>query len=339
MMAVESRLGSTIYLESPGYQPMPLIRAGSLLPAVGRTGLSTSQEGQPSLDLSLCFGGPPGAEASRPIGQWQVFGLTLLGPKPQVLIQVEVEVSGEVRVSAAHTDKKLDVFLVRSKKPVPVEEARETARDPLSAAREWLALGDRPGAAIELSQVLIHDPDNLAAWEMLATLLVDRDKQIDCYRRILRLDPGHRQARAQLRALTGPPGASALVVEKAAEPEQVEASDTALAAEPAESALEKDLPWEDPAAAADPLGAGLEALEAESEMDRFLRSLEEAEAAQAEVRERQPEVLTPEDVVRLAGDPLPEEKRRRCPQCDAVVSQDDSRCPWCSADLGSESGG
>lgn len=43
--------------------------------------------------------------------------------------------------------------------------------------------------------------------------------------------------------------------------------------------------------------------------------------------------LGPEDIIRLAGGPLPPEERRECLNCGAVVSRNDSRCPWCSAPL------
>jgi hypothetical protein len=41
--------------------------------------------------------------------------------------------------------------------------------------------------------------------------------------------------------------------------------------------------------------------------------------------------LSPEDIIQLAGGPLPPEERRKCPKCGAVVSHKESRCPWCSA--------
>jgi hypothetical protein len=44
-----------------------------------------------------------------------------------------------------------------------------------------------------------------------------------------------------------------------------------------------------------------------------------------------PGQLTPEDIIRLAGGPLPPEQRRKCLKCGAVVSRNESRCPWCSA--------
>jgi hypothetical protein len=47
----------------------------------------------------------------------------------------------------------------------------------------------------------------------------------------------------------------------------------------------------------------------------------------------QPAKWTPEDIIRLAGGPLPPEERRKCLKCGAVVSRTESRCPWCSAPL------
>lgn len=40
-------------------------------------------------------------------------------------------------------------------------------------------------------------------------------------------------------------------------------------------------------------------------------------------------LLSPQDVIRLAGGAIPAEDRRRCPACDAVVSKDQARCEWC----------
>jgi molecular chaperone DnaK (HSP70) len=43
--------------------------------------------------------------------------------------------------------------------------------------------------------------------------------------------------------------------------------------------------------------------------------------------------LTPEEILNLAGDPLPENERRNCPKCDAVISRDSTRCEWCGLSL------
>lgn len=52
-----------------------------------------------------------------------------------------------------------------------------------------------------------------------------------------------------------------------------------------------------------------------------------------------PGQLSPEDILRLAGGPLPLEERRKCLKCGAVVSRSESRCPWCSALLPSAKDG
>lgn len=47
--------------------------------------------------------------------------------------------------------------------------------------------------------------------------------------------------------------------------------------------------------------------------------------------------MSPYDVVRLAADleggVPPPDQRKRCPKCDAVIPQGESRCPWCGETL------
>ncbi len=56
------------------------------------------------------------------------------------------------------------------------------------------------------------------------------------------------------------------------------------------------------------------------------------------VKKKQPDMLTPEEVIKLAGDPLPLAERRTCPnpQCGAVISKKETKCPWCSQALPAE---
>jgi len=78
----------------------------------------------------------------------------------------------------------------------------------LDRARRQIEAGDRGGARRTLCKILNADPGNVAAWTLLAAAVDDADKQADCYRRILALDPGNREAEQRLRQLTGesPPG-------------------------------------------------------------------------------------------------------------------------------------
>jgi hypothetical protein len=43
--------------------------------------------------------------------------------------------------------------------------------------------------------------------------------------------------------------------------------------------------------------------------------------------------LDPEHVIRMAGGAPPVEKRTKCPECEAIVPRDASRCEWCGAGL------
>jgi DNA-directed RNA polymerase subunit M/transcription elongation factor TFIIS len=77
--------------------------------------------------------------------------------------------------------------------------------DPLDTVKRRIEAGDREGARRTLFQALRVDPYNVAAWALLATVLDDPDKQADCYRRILALDPGNREVAEKLRQITGGP--------------------------------------------------------------------------------------------------------------------------------------
>jgi molecular chaperone DnaK (HSP70) len=39
------------------------------------------------------------------------------------------------------------------------------------------------------------------------------------------------------------------------------------------------------------------------------------------------------EIIRLAGDPLPDDQRRNCPKCQAVIPLDAKRCEWCGITL------
>lgn len=64
-------------------------------------------------------------------------------------------------------------------------------RDAITAHRR----GDRREARRLLGQVVQEEPDNLDAWWLLHSVLDDSEQKIQCLRHVLRLDPGHVQAR------------------------------------------------------------------------------------------------------------------------------------------------
>lgn len=46
-------------------------------------------------------------------------------------------------------------------------------------------------------------------------------------------------------------------------------------------------------------------------------------------RQSKTDELNPDEILRLAGDPLSDDERRNCPNCDAVISHENIRCEWC----------
>jgi hypothetical protein len=228
--------------------------------------------------------------------------------------------------------------------------------DSLDAIRHQINSGDQEGARLALRELLKAQPDNVDAWALLAILLRDPSDQAECYRQILRVNPKDRQAAAWLDAL---------------KPEMRRSSVDSMPLHPAardapskegvpnggdvEAILQElDLPEVEGRSAQqrgdlepdrDVREGAAGRPEAESRPSSFLDRIvgrrprgrsETGELAspldQQEVA-AQPGSLSPANILRMAGGPIPPEERRKCPKCSAVVSRNDSRCPWCSAHL------
>jgi len=201
--------------------------------------------------------------------------------------------------------------------------------DSVNTVRQRIETGDREGAKRELGSILRADPQNVAAWALLAPLLVDPAQQADCYRQILRLDPDNREAAARLRALAG----------------QAPPPETGGDRQPRDQfpPLTPDVLVRDVA----PDFAGTRTPIQEPSLLEELRNLLGMNTGTGSTSHvtrpttligltktaPPPEPLTPEDVIRLAGGALPLEQRQTCPKCDAVISRNATRCPWCGASL------
>jgi hypothetical protein len=200
--------------------------------------------------------------------------------------------------------------------------------NPLDRIRHQVTTGDQRGARLALLELLEAEPDNTDAWALLATLLTDPGEQVRCYREILRITPGDRQAAAWLESLTS----------KGAEPSTEEddleqlLDDVVLP----ETGDRTPLPHLDHEAAQWPpepkgfLNGLLDRLQGRTagpdpEMEALALGHEEIRSAAG--------AISPELILRLAGGPLAPEERSRCHKCDAVVSRRDHKCPWCSAIL------
>ena len=79
--------------------------------------------------------------------------------------------------------------------------------------------GDHHDASVELTRLLQNDPQNVQAWSMLALAVREPQRKIDCYKRVLQLEPGNNNAISQLKNLgAAPENASAPVPPPAKNP-------------------------------------------------------------------------------------------------------------------------
>lgn len=233
--------------------------------------------------------------------------------------------------------------------------------DRLERIKHRINAGDREGARLELADLLQSDEDNVDAWALLAILLRDPVEQAECYRQILRVDPGNTQAatwleslmrqipksldRVELPELPGPagreddraadgqpwPGIEELerLMQELNRPDVGAKSAQDLGLEAVSTSLEQGFPTRG------------EEGERRSFLDRLLgrsgRSKRDmpSRVVLDEQGDALPQLgaLDPGAILRLAGGPLAPEDRRKCPACGAVVSRRESRCPWCSAHL------
>ncbi len=79
----------------------------------------------------------------------------------------------------------------------------------LDQGMEFARAGDRKQARELIAKAVKADPSLKQGWWALSHLLDDPDRQIDCLKQVLKLDPANEQARARLEQLTGLPQASA----------------------------------------------------------------------------------------------------------------------------------
>jgi hypothetical protein len=223
---------------------------------------------------------------------------------------------------------------------------------PLETIKERILQGDRDGARQQLVGYLKMASDDVDAWALLASLVTEPAEQLVCYRQVLRIDPGNRQAAAWIGSLTA--GLSA--TSQSAEPrEELIEQAPAVDADPLDAVLAGlELPdsdsdaseqaWQSPLTeTSGPSSAS--ALDVESReqqssnglLSRLSQALEPEAGLPSFPEEGRPDAATvtlaPEEILRLAGGPLPEEDRIKCPTCGAVVSRTQTRCAWCSSPL------
>jgi hypothetical protein len=236
--------------------------------------------------------------------------------------------------------------------------------DSLEVIRSRINSGDREGARLALLEVLEAAPDTTEAWALLAILLEEPSKQLECYRQILRIDPENRQAAMWLKALSQqiPDPAARSVYARSVDSVLMELRGTppSVAGPDLESGKVDRVPEESELAdldaearrllrglglATEPLKQGFSSPEAQAEdkgfLDRMVSLLTgsplDSRALSGSVGRmsaaQKPRQLSPDEIIELAGGPLSPEERRNCPKCGAVISRSENKCPWCSEPL------
>lgn len=79
----------------------------------------------------------------------------------------------------------------------------------LDTIRQHINAGAVEEAKRALATLLRTDSKNVDAWILLATLFDDPSRQADCFKQVLKIDPGNHHAAARLRTLAGQPPESA----------------------------------------------------------------------------------------------------------------------------------
>jgi hypothetical protein len=290
------RLKETLYLEVSDQSVYALVPAGRTVPANWQQTFTTSVADQRSFDLHLLRGISESLAENMTLGKWRIGGIPAAAKGEQrVHVEIRVGFDGSVGLRATLEKKKLPVTLLTEAYPkIPL-----TFRVP-TIPFEKLIQEPCP----ECRRTFVMRSVN---WKKQPFALC--------------LDCGH----------------------------EFELPETSPADESA--------PWEDlPPELLETLGierpqkpGGLTTDELreleEKGFDLSLLTLEEDTHLGLSIsksveqipgmifRQQKNDELTPEDIVRMAGKPLPADQRRRCPKCDAVVSREIQRCQWCGHEL------
>jgi len=83
--------------------------------------------------------------------------------------------------------------------------------DDLNPIRRLILNDSRDEAQRLLGLYLSAHPHDPTAWELLADLVETPQQKIDCYSRVVRIDPANQEAVVRLSALTASAGESSLI--------------------------------------------------------------------------------------------------------------------------------
>ena len=284
------RLKETLYLEISQGKIFPLIPSGRTVPATWQQTFTTFMENQRSFDLHLLRGNSEQLSGNTTLGKWRIGGIP---PAPKGVYRIQAEIR-------AGTDGSVGLRAILDEQPLPVT----LLTDPFPKIPLTFRV---PTIPLEKS---IPQPCPECKRSFVIRYTNWKDEPF-----ALCLDCGH----------------------------EFELAEAPVLGETA--------PWEDlPPELVETLGietqhlpggldaASLRELQAkgfdiESPEDPDLKiNVDKVLQQIPGMIFRTPKSgrdLTVDDILHLAGDPLPESQRRNCPKCDAVISREANRCEWC----------
>lgn len=358
-MKAKPKLGSTIYIEVAGDQAAPVFLAQSPLPLDWGHAFSNARINQNALDIHLLFGSSYRASENHTLGRWRVSDIAVVDrERSDIKVNVRVNTQGVVEVTAALDDQPLNVFRLpggSAKVPLVIEEIVQDQSD-IEEANKPADHGDGISDETLEDEALstsAGDPDTILECEgcggkMEVRFVGEmRDKRLVCtycgseadipdvYRRAIHkrehenkpwgshttesmFFEARRDGLPGLQPFEYSPGNEDL--RELIEQVGLEGIDDEII-----EALKKrgfDIP--------------------SGGKSSIVSTIRRLDKQNEEIKNKRPRgfiPLTPQEIIELAGQPLPVEERRNCPNCEAVISRHAKECPWCSVPLaGSEDG-
>ncbi len=388
MTGTEPRLGANIFFKTYNNRVQPIFSKGTPLPASWNDALHPlPQNPATELDVQLLQCASMDANGATRLRKWRIFATALEHRQPsEIQVNIHIADDGWISLAAVQAGRRLNVSpTTDTLVPAPIEFTRTTFK-PIDPIKRRIQAGENLVAETQLTELLESEPENLEAWELLASIIDDPARKADCYRQILRRDPGNRTAASGIAALAGITPKSAIAMNQQSanvhsvalicpqcggeieinDQDQIQAKRLRCNLCKTETELPKwyqrihharhhnagssNITSVDSTPIHNKIAQANIEVSSESEItmnkktdpndDETLLSKIFPEWYLAKNKKDSggpnTEGLTPEEIIKLAGGPLPAEERRRCPKCDAVVSRSESKCPWCSAPLPEE---
>jgi hypothetical protein len=145
---------ASIYIETYNDTATLLVPVNTTLPTVWKGNFSTASDKQASIDIYLLYGTSAKASQNTFLGAWTISGIPLLARgEPQITVQVQIDITGNVSVHANLEHNALAVTAKTQITRVPVKESERVMilecanskpiQNPTESDIDWLFADDR----------------------------------------------------------------------------------------------------------------------------------------------------------------------------------------------------